>query len=204
MNLQYKFSATQNDGRITQLEDLVAGEEVNYQYDSLGRLTLAQTTGPQWGQSFSYDGFGNLVSEVATQGSAPTSSHAYDPTTNRLLDSSYTYDANGNLTAMPGLGMTYNEENRMTQAVSNLNGTERYGYDPEGMKVWQQGPDGVLHVYFNGVDGKPLGDFTGTSYFNGSYTVYNPVGGGTPMGVRDIEVQVTPRGGPPSSPRTGR
>ena len=54
MNLQYKFSATQNDGRITQLEDLVAGEEVNYQYDSLGRLTLAQTTGPQWGQSFSY------------------------------------------------------------------------------------------------------------------------------------------------------
>ena len=53
--------------------------------------------------------------------------------------------------------------------------------DPEGIKVWQQGPDGVLHVYFNGVDGKPLGDFTGTSYFNGSYTVYNPVGGGTPM-----------------------
>ena len=128
-----------------------------------------------------YDGIGNLVSEVATKGSAPTSSHAYDPTTNRLLDSSYTYDANGNLTAMPGLGMTYNEENRMTQAVSNLNGTERYGYDPEGMKVWQRGPDGVLHVYFNGVDGKPLGDFTGTSYFNGSYTVYNPVGGGTPM-----------------------
>ena len=118
---------------------------------------------------------------MATKGSAPTSSHAYDPTTNRLLDSSYTYDANGNLTAMPGLGMTYNEENRMTQAVSNLNGTERYGYDPEGMKVWQRGPDGVLHVYFNGVDGKPLGDFTGTSYFNGSYTVYNPVGGGTPM-----------------------
>ena len=64
-----------------------------------------------------------------------------------LLDSSYTFDANGNLTAMPGLGLTYNVENRMTQAVSNLNGTENYGYDPAGLRVWKQGPDGKIHVF---------------------------------------------------------
>jgi RHS repeat-associated protein len=132
----------------------------NYQYDSLGRLTLAQTTGPQWGQSFSYDGFGNLTAEVATKGTAPTVYNNYDPATNRLLGSGYTYDANGNLTAMPGLSMTYNVENRLTQAISNLNGTDNYGYDPAGHRVWKQGPDGVTHVYYNGLDGKPLADFS--------------------------------------------
>jgi len=165
---------TNDDGRITQMEDWVAGEEVNYQYDSLGRLTLAQTTGPQWGQSFSYDGFGNLTAEVATKGTAPTVYNNYDPATNRLLGSGYTYDANGNLTAMPGLSMTYNVENRLTQAISNLNGTDNYGYDPAGHRVWKQGPDGVTHVYYNGLDGKPLADFS-----------FNPqtqqVQGGSPM-----------------------
>ena len=36
-----------NDGRISKSKDWVAGEEVNYTYDSLNRLTLAETTG--WG-----------------------------------------------------------------------------------------------------------------------------------------------------------
>ncbi len=74
---------------------------------------------------------------------------------------------------MPGLGMTYNVENRMVQAVSNLNGTESYGYDPGGLRVWKQGPDGVLHVFYNGLDGKPLVDFTLASG--------GAVQGGTPM-----------------------
>jgi RHS repeat-associated protein len=156
------------------MEDWIAGEEVNYQYDSLGRLTQAQTTGPQWGQNFTYDGFGNLTSEVATKGSAPTTYHAYDPATNRLLATGYTYDANGNLTAMPGLTMTYNVENRLTQAISNLNGTESYGYDPAGHRLWKQGPDGVTHVYYNGLDGQPLADF----YYSAQD---QQVHGGTPM-----------------------
>ncbi len=140
VDLEYRFSATNNDGRITQMEDWVSSEEVNYQYDSLGRLTLAETTGPQWGQSFSCDGFGNLTDETATKGTAPTVHRNYDAATNRLtLD--YAYDANGNMTAMPGLGMTYSVENRLTQATSNLNGTESYGYDAAGLRLWKQGPD---------------------------------------------------------------
>jgi YD repeat-containing protein len=30
----------------------------------LNRLISAQTTGPEWGQSFGYDGFGNLLSQT--------------------------------------------------------------------------------------------------------------------------------------------
>jgi hypothetical protein len=34
---EYRYSASQNEGRITQMEDWVTGEEVTYQYDSPGR-----------------------------------------------------------------------------------------------------------------------------------------------------------------------
>jgi hypothetical protein len=106
--------------------------------------------------------------------SAPTTYHAYDPATNRLLATGYTYDANGNLTAMPGLTMTCNVENRLTQAISNLNGAESYGYDPAGHRLWKQGPDGVTHVYYNGPNGQPLADF----YYSAQD---QQVHGGTPM-----------------------
>jgi RHS repeat-associated protein len=142
---------------------------------SLGRLTDAHTTGSQWGQAFSYDGFGNLTAETATKGSPPNVSHLYDPATNRLTDAGTGYDANGNLTAMPGLTMTYNVENRLTQATNTLfTQTDNYGYDAAGLRLWKQGPDGVIHVFYNGPDGKPLADF----YFD---TGNNGVRGGAPM-----------------------
>lgn len=62
VDIEYRYSATQNNGLITQMKDWVSGEEVNYQYDALNRLASAETTGAGWGQAFGYDGFGNLVS----------------------------------------------------------------------------------------------------------------------------------------------
>ena len=175
VNLQYKFAAfPNNDGRLTQMEDAVSGEETNYMYDSLGRLTDAHTTGAQWGQTFSYDGFGNLTAETATKGPAPSVTRTYDPGTNRLTGTGYAYDANGNMTAMPGLTMTYSVENRLTQAVNtNFNETDNYGYDPAGLRLWKQSmTDSIIHVYYNGLDGKPLADF---------YLSSGSVQGGTPM-----------------------
>ena len=65
-------------------------------------MISAETTGPQWGQSFSYDGFGNLLAQTVTKGSAPTLSVLVSGTTNRITTGGYSYDDNGNLTAMPG------------------------------------------------------------------------------------------------------
>jgi YD repeat-containing protein len=94
---EYRYSATANDGRITSYKNWQSGEDVEYQYDSLGRLSLAQTVGPQWGQAFSYDGFGNLVGKAVTKGSAPVLSVGVDAATNRLTGvSGLSYDANGN------------------------------------------------------------------------------------------------------------
>jgi YD repeat-containing protein len=46
MDMEYRYSATQNNGQITQQKEWATGEEVTYQYDSLQRLISAVTTGP--------------------------------------------------------------------------------------------------------------------------------------------------------------
>ena len=66
--LQYGYSASQNNGQITQVKDTVSGETIAYQYDALKRLTSASSTpksgeyATSWTQSFGYDGFGNMTS----------------------------------------------------------------------------------------------------------------------------------------------
>jgi YD repeat-containing protein len=89
LDYRYTYSATQNDGRITQRKDWVSGEEISYQYDSLQRLISAVTTGPQWGLSFGYDGFGNLLSKTVTKGSGPALSVSVNPANNRMYGYGY-------------------------------------------------------------------------------------------------------------------
>ncbi len=73
--------------------------------------------GPEWGQSFTYDGFGNLLSKGVTKGSAPVMNITVDPATNRLQVAgpsiAMAYDANGNMTRTPEAGaITYDGRNR--------------------------------------------------------------------------------------------
>jgi hypothetical protein len=77
---EYRFSASANDGKATSQKDYISGEEVEYQYDSLGRLSSAETTGAGgWGISFVYDGFGNRLQQNAIKGTVPTQSILVDP-----------------------------------------------------------------------------------------------------------------------------
>jgi RHS repeat-associated protein len=88
-----------------------------------------------------------------------------NPATNRITTSGYGYDSNGNLTSMPLLTLSYDIENRLVQATSSLNGTERYVYDPGNQRVWKQGK-----VYFYGVEGNLLGTYGDGA--NNDYNVY--------------------------------
>ncbi len=156
---------------------------------------LAQTTGSQWGQSFSYDGFGNLTSEQATKGTAYSANFNYNATTNRITTAGYQYDANGNLTAMPNAGMSYDIENRLAQATQTVNGTELYGYGLGNRRVWKQLADGSQEVYFYGPGGEKLGTYTLSSgaypyfqeektdvYFRQQLIWEGPLGSGTGTG----------------------
>ena len=72
--LQYIYPTNgANNGKASE-QKVISGEDVVYSYDVLNRLILAQTTGTSstnWGQGFSYDGFGNLCQKTGT-GTAPS------------------------------------------------------------------------------------------------------------------------------------
>ena len=122
-NITYAFPMGTNNGKISSQTDVLSGETVNYQYDSLNRLISASSAG--WSQGYSYDGFGNLTARTGTNAiSTPA-----DPATNRLTN--YSYDANGNL-LLTGSG--YDAENHLSQANA---GAIRYFYDAQNKRVWE-------------------------------------------------------------------
>ncbi len=128
-----------NDGLITSIGDTPQpGRSRTYTYDALGRLTAAVTTGsasyPQWGLNFSYDRYANRASQAATFGAPPTKALVMDASTNRITTAGYAYDANGNVTSMPGATLVYDAENRLTSFTSG-GSTATYQYDGHGLRV---------------------------------------------------------------------
>jgi RHS repeat-associated protein len=98
-----------------------------------------------------------LTAETATKGTAFTSNFNYDAATNRLLAQGvYSYDNNGNLTAMPSITNSYDVENRLAQAVHTLNGTEQYVYNPSNQRVWKKEAYETETAYIYGPDGARL------------------------------------------------
>ncbi|MDP2995996.1 MAG: RHS repeat-associated core domain-containing protein [Bryobacterales bacterium] len=140
------------------------GEEVNYTYDSLARLSAAWTTGPEWGQAYSYDGWGNLTGKSVTKGSAPTFSAAYDGATNRQVG--VTHDANGNVYRTSYT--SYDAENRMT--YTDYGPMRTFKYDAMNRRVMVQeysGPEDELsaeEVTFYGPGGERMGVYRRSIY----------------------------------------
>ncbi|MGH9632261.1 MAG: RHS repeat-associated core domain-containing protein [Bryobacteraceae bacterium] len=154
VDLEYRYSATQNDGRITQEKNWVSGEEVTYQYDELQRLVSAATTGPEWGLSFSYDGFGTKLAQTITKGTAPPHSVVVNAANNRIAG--WSYDANGNATQM-GAGtrlFSYDVENRVEADDQG----RKYSYGPDNRRIW----DGVAFTFW-APDGRRLGRYKVTA-----------------------------------------
>jgi RHS repeat-associated protein len=146
-DVEYRFSATQNNGRITSMKDWITGEDVTYQYDSLQRLLSASTTAgsPPWSQSYGYDGFGNLTSKAG-------SNWTVEVATNRVTG--LTYDANGNQIPVPGT-TSYDVANRMNVG----DGTEHYGYAADNRRVWKWKVGSTEEVTFWGPGGR-LANYT--------------------------------------------
>ena len=154
-DMQYVYPTNgHNNGRISESIDGVTVEDVVYTYDSLQRLIAAQTAGPQWGNAYSYDGFGNLLSKTVTKGSAPTLTMGYDPATNRPTGpDAPSFDANGN----EQVG-TWDIENRLVSQT--LDGARNdWGYDPNGHRVLRYQPGAASEkwtLYFYGPGGQVL------------------------------------------------
>jgi hypothetical protein len=66
----------------------------------------------QWGQSYTYDGFGNLTDQSVIKGSASTMHVTYNAANNRQTGD--VADANGNI----GSNYVYDVGNRLLQPVT--------------------------------------------------------------------------------------
>ena len=109
------------------------------------------------GLSFSYDGFGNRLSQTITQGTAQPWTASYDMATNHISTAGYGYDANGNMTSMGGQTFSYDVENRLSNGgtygygLDNrrvVNGSSYYLYGPDGQKLGTYQVTGGQNVFF--------------------------------------------------------
>jgi YD repeat-containing protein len=89
-SVTYNYSATQNNGRITSSVDGMTGENMTYTYDALNRLTAASNS--LWSQTYTYDGFGNLLTKS---------------------------QANGSPNPSPAMSVSYNANNQQTAGVAD-------------------------------------------------------------------------------------
>ena len=158
-------------------------------YDALNRLASATATSLSWGQSYTYDGFGNLTDQTVTAGSAPAFQTSYDASTNHV----WGMDANGN---MPGYN--YDVENRIKTPTGYPPPFE-YFYAPGNKRVWRgvwtTDPDSGItslttdEVTFWSVTGQKLATYqiqvgtntlqmaqTGTNYYFWSKLIKNAGG----------------------------
>jgi RHS repeat-associated protein len=166
LNKTYNYNAgTANNGRIISVTDnLDANNTVSYTYDSLNRLTTAQTAGPAWGLSWTYDRYGNRTEQISTKGSPPTNSLSVNITTNRV--NGWGHDLTGNVQTDGRNSYSYDAENRV---LSINGGASTYGYDAFGGRV-QKTSGGTTTKYFFGL----------AEHVNGAWT---KILVGTPAGV---------------------
>jgi RHS repeat-associated protein len=147
LDLSYDFHLGSGDNGnvygITNYRDQSRNQ--SFTYDPLNRLISAQNAGTDctvhllqnktkfWGNSYSYDAWGNLLGKTVSKCGAENLSVTADPQ-NRIHASGtdYQYDAAGNMThdATSTLNYNFDQENRLTGASGYT-----YTYDDEGNRV---------------------------------------------------------------------
>jgi RHS repeat-associated protein len=165
INMTYTYSPGSNNGQIASSVDAVSGETITYKYDALKRLSSA--TAQNWGETYTYDGYGNLtqMSPSGTAGapalSVTVALDANGNPTNRISATGVGYDNNGNQTAgFGGLSLTYDAANRLSAVGGSQSAA--YAYGPDNRRIYHRDANNNETIYFYGADGKKLATYTCT------------------------------------------
>jgi RHS repeat-associated protein len=140
------MTGADNNGNVRQAT-IVAGNATmtqEFTYDGVNRLEMASESGG-WTQRYVYDGRGNraLLSGsgqyVPGQGLTPQVAQTTPETVAAIFPNNRwagaTHDSAGNQTALPLRTLTYDAENRVTQATLSGSTVGTYAYDGEGRRV---------------------------------------------------------------------
>jgi RHS repeat-associated protein len=132
MNLTFDFhSSTHADnGNVFQIaNNRDSSRTQNFTYDALNRIKNAYTTGANWGEDYTIDGWGNLTNIARHSGKNQSETlNCAGGNTKNQLNTCYIYDAAGNMIGTATY--TYDAENRLIATASTS-----YIYDGDGKRV---------------------------------------------------------------------
>jgi RHS repeat-associated protein len=101
----------------------------SFAYDSLNRIASGQSSGTQWGETFTIDPWGNMTNETAISGKTNHEGLNTTANPNNQL-AGFGYDAAGNMTSNGSVTYVYDAENRLVWTSGY-----RYIYDGKGQRV---------------------------------------------------------------------
>lgn len=144
----YGGAPTFNNGNIQlDTDGNRAAYTATYKYDTLNRLLSGQST--TWGDSYTYDPFGNLYKKIPLGSGYGENLNASPTPQNQLSGIGVSYDANGQVT-QDNLGMqySYDSEGRIATA-----GSWTYSYDGDGSRVLRSGGGSLGNTYWYNPNG---------------------------------------------------
>jgi RHS repeat-associated protein len=152
MDFSYNYgTSTTNTGRVLSRTDAIQPEHsASYVYDSIYRLEQTIGSANSWGLSWTFDTWGNRLTQTPTGlATSKVGSPQIAYTNNR--NQAHTYDSAGNTTNDTVHNYAYNAENQQT---SMDGGAATYAYDGEGRRLKKvtstettytfYGPGGIL------------------------------------------------------------
>ncbi|MCR4308079.1 MAG: hypothetical protein NUV80_05980 [Candidatus Berkelbacteria bacterium] len=120
-----------NIGSITNITDNIDGTNTQtFTYDALDRLITANS-GNYGSLTYAYDKIGNFTSKRGITYAYSAKPHAVTATSN---GKTYTYDANGNMTADTNRAITYNYDNKPS-SITKGGQTAIFYYDGSGSRI---------------------------------------------------------------------
>jgi RHS repeat-associated protein len=178
--------ASGNNGKIWRQNISVGGAfkaSQEYRYDAVNRLYAVgeqTTTGfspscsdtsAVWSQQFNYDAAGNRTVSCRSGNaiSPPWEVSSISASSNKILDTGWTYDAAGNIIVSPyAPSITYDAENRQVAFCSQLSqgtctpaGLTQYVYDGSGQRVQKVTSSGTV-TYLYDAFGNLAAEYGGT------------------------------------------
>ncbi len=133
MHKVYAFNSGSSDnGNVVSITNCITTtRSQSFSYDPLNRIASAQSSGNQWGETFTIDAWGNMTNESGISGKQYAEGLSAFPATNKNQLPGFTYDAAGNMTKNGGTTYIYDAENRLIWTT----GGYRYIYDGDGNRV---------------------------------------------------------------------